>query len=76
MGIFKKISTASEKAEERYERIKKDTTGARRVGGKILDWAIPPPKKKGTGKSPGKSGKTVKIGDCTCTCPPKTKRRR
>lgn len=72
MGILKKISRVAEKAERGYQKAKKDSEGIRKTGSKILDWAIPPPKKKAMGKS---GGKTVKIGNCTCTCPSKKRKR-
>lgn len=65
MGLAKKISNCMEKAESKYHEIEEDTRGARRVGTKILDWAIPPPKKK----QKSSKFKTVKKGGCTCKCP-------
>ncbi len=71
MSFFKKIDKGVAKAEKKYHEVERDTRNIRKTGMKIVDYIIPPPKKKG--KSVSMSGKKVKIGDCTCTCPKKKK---
>lgn len=59
MGILKSIDKAIENGEKKYAQIKEDTKGIRRKGMQVVDYIIPPPKKK---------SKTAK-----CECPPKKK---
>lgn len=66
MGVVKKIGKAVSKAERAYEKAKEDSAPIRKTGMKILDWALPPPKKKAGGRSRTKS---VKMGGCSCKCP-------
>ena len=70
MGILKKIDKGIKKGEKKYEKLKKDTAEIRRVGGKIFDFIIPPPKKGG---KPTK----VRVSKCPpCPCSDKTKKKR
>lgn len=70
MGILKKIGKAVTKAERAYDRTKKESKPIVRAGTRVLDWVIPPPKKKGKSRSaPSSRMKTVKIGGCSCKCP-------
>ena len=72
MGLLKKIDRGISTAGKKYKKLKEDTKGIRKAGMSVVDFIIPPPKKKG--KSVSMAGKKVKIGDCTCTCPKKKKR--
>ncbi|MDP2364516.1 MAG: hypothetical protein Q8M94_12205 [Ignavibacteria bacterium] len=76
MGILKKVDSGIKKAEKKYKQLERESrpirkagAGAVKAGIRVLDWIMPPPKKKGA-----KAGKTVKIGECTCTRPEKKKR--